>query len=174
MAVESSGGPHEDPFGLVGRRLLDSAGPSGPRGEGPPSHMSDDPTPPTLADLIRIAKGDGTYYDLEGRMPTDQDTQRPTPGWKRLEQIANNPLKSFPDPGTIRNLAIGLGFTEMTIVRACCASLGIPITDSRSRLEVLLPPGAGDLPEDAVAAVLALVRTMVAANRPPKGRRKQP
>jgi hypothetical protein len=79
------------------------------------------PDRPTLGDLIRATKGtDLTYFDLEARMPVDERTGRHSPGWKRLQQIVREGLVVFPDPSTIKALAAGLGYTEQSIIDACC------------------------------------------------------
>ena len=124
----------------------------------------------SLADLIRVIKGDPAkgglrYEDLEARSPIDPNTGKRSPGLKRLEQFVNKPMKSFPDPQTIKNLSITLRVSEQVIVDACCVSLGIKVNRRHSRLEMLLPPGVDDLDDAAISAFVALLGQQVAANK---------
>jgi hypothetical protein len=120
------------------------------------------PERPTLADLITYARGDGTYFDLENRMPMAKDPKsgmmKPSPGYKALSKWVNAPLEGFPARTTIANLAAGLGFSEERIVLACCESMGIPVRRPGSRLEVLLSTLPDDLPAEVTDAIMAVAR----------------
>ncbi|MFI7483278.1 hypothetical protein ACH9EU_12805 [Kocuria sp. M1R5S2] len=50
------------------------------------------------------------------------------PTAKRLHQLANAPLRNFPDPDTITHLARGTGQSITTIVMASARSLGLNVT----------------------------------------------
>lgn len=131
--------------------------------------MTAPPEDLNLIDLIRYKKGDAhrgglRYEDLAQRRPIDPDTGKPLgPGADRLEQIINYGLKAFPDPKSIKGLAVMLQVSEVTILDACARSLDIAVDRHRSRLEILLPPGHERLPDDVVQAFLTMLSTQIAA-----------
>jgi hypothetical protein len=123
-----------------------------------------------ISDLIRTIKGDArrgglTYDQLAARAPIDPDTGRKTPGADRLEQMVNYPLKAWPDPPTMRGLAVILQVTEQVVIDACARSLGLGITRTRNRVEALLPEGIDELPDDQIRAVLSLLHGQIQAQR---------
>jgi hypothetical protein len=114
-----------------------------------------------LSELIYTAKADRSYSDLE------RDSNR-TPLASRWHQLATMPLKNFPDPPTIKGLALGLRVSEWQVIRSAAESLGFkPATESK--LGILLPPGVEDLDDDQIAAILAVIMSMV-RRVPPKHR----
>jgi transcriptional regulator with XRE-family HTH domain len=121
--------------------------------------------PLTLQRLLRLCKGDLTYEEFASRMPVDPTTGVPSPGPKRLEQIINGELLSFPDIATIRKLAIGCGVTEQTILDACAASVNITITRDSSTLQAILPPGLDELTDQEVAVIRAMLQHWVELHR---------
>lgn len=106
-----------------------------------------------IAELIRIGKADRSYEQLArdcGGQPTAA----------RLQQIATKPVRTFPDPPTIRGLSKGLRVTEATVVLAAAESLGLDVRRSASRLVSLLPAGVDRLTDEQVDAVLSVVHSM--------------
>jgi hypothetical protein len=104
-----------------------------------------------LSELISTHRGARSYADLArdcGGSPTD----------KRLQQLARDPMKNFPDPASLRGLARGLKVSQSVVVLAAAESLGLDVRTSTPRLVELLPASAGELTEVQAAAVAHLVR----------------
>jgi hypothetical protein len=121
--------------------------------------------PMTLGDLIRLKKGGATYDVLEAMSPLlDDGTGRRSPGAKRWEQLQNKSLKNFPDPDTIRRVAVTLAVTEQVVMDACAISLGLTVTRSQSRLNALLPPNVDLLTDAELSAFLTLLHIQVQAH----------
>ena len=112
--------------------------------------MSDEQT---LAGLIADRKGTRSYDKLSkdcGGTPTS----------KRLHQLANVAPKNFPDPDTIRGLAIGLGVTVTDIVMASARSLELPVYTGNDP-NALSIGGAGALPESAKETLTTVAREFI-------------
>ena len=130
------------------------------------------PETPTLADFISAARGNGTYQSLEQRMPLDSKGAH-SPGWKRLQQIVRRKangqreLLAFPDPATIRALAVGLGVHEEAITLACHVATGLTPRGARSRFETLVLGLAGLelLTDEDIAMDLQIIRAQIGARR---------
>lgn len=109
-----------------------------------------------LQDLIAERKAGRSYEQLSrdcGGAPTAA----------RLQQIATTPLRSFPDPDTIRSLATGLRVPQRAVLTASAESLGLDVAAGASRLEDWLPSDRLDeLTPEQVDAVLALITAMLA------------
>ena len=85
-----------------------------------------------------------------------------TPSGKRLFQLINEPLKNFPDPDTIRGLAIGTRLTSQQIVLATARSLGLaPASHDRV---AYVAPGLDRLPKSIREAFLNLGRELGGLN----------
>ena len=128
------------------------------------------PDRPTLADLITYARGDGTYFDLEERMPLVKDPKsgllKPSPGYKALSKWVNEPLPNFPALDTLKNLSVGLDFSVGRIILACCESMKIPMPSPRGPAWLnLLPEGSDDLPSEAVEMIVRAARLGIQAKR---------
>lgn len=107
-----------------------------------------------LQTLIIERKGRRSYEDLAkaaGGKPTAA----------RLQQIATSPMRSFPDPGTLRALHRALRVPLRAVVEAAATSCGLDLGDSRSRLETWLPGDLDRLTPVQVDAVLAVVTAML-------------
>lgn len=83
----------------------------------------------------------------------------------RLQQLVKNPVKGFPDPGTIRHLAELLHVSITTVLESFAVSLGLDVEQSRPLLAITLPPGTDDLTDRDRAAILAVVRQLLDARR---------
>ena len=107
-----------------------------------------------LAELIRTTKGDRTYDQLShdcGREPTSQ----------RLQQMAaGKPVREFPKVSTIRNLAVGLGVSQQTVILAVAESAGLDVRPV-SGIAALIPPSDVELSDREVATILQVVRTVL-------------
>lgn len=114
-----------------------------------------------LKELIRIKKGTDTYADLTARGGG-------TPSPKRWQQLMLDDLSNFPDPPTIKAIAMALGVTEMTVILACAESLDLEVHQPDSSFVTLLPPGTEKLAEKKTSLLLALVRDAVDEARAPK------
>lgn len=111
-------------------------------------------TSPTLATLVLDHKGDRSYERLSrdcGGEPTG----------KRLQQIATNPIKTFPDAETIQGVAQGLGVSVTDVVLASARSLGLQVRTDPGPAAVQLDPAVAV--EETRDAVLAVVRAVRAA-----------
>lgn len=87
--------------------------------------------------LIADRRGDRSMESLSkacGGIPTRANLQR----------MATTEVKTFPTNEVILGLAKGLQVRAMDVVLAFCASLGLPLPDSRTDL---ILPNAGNLPE---------------------------
>lgn len=77
---------------------------------------------PKLADLIEAARRGGEVsYERLSQACGGQ------PSAKRLHQLQNGSMKSFPDPDTMRSLARGTGFSVFEILLASARSLELHI-----------------------------------------------
>lgn len=112
--------------------------------------MSDEQT---LAGLIANRKGTRSYDKLS------KDCGG-TPTAKRLHQLANIAPKNFPDPATIRGLAVGLGVTVTDIVMASARSLSLPVYTGDDP-NVLSIGGAGALPDSAKETLATVAREFI-------------
>lgn len=111
-----------------------------------------------LAELIQSHKGDRTFAELQrdcGDYPSD----------KRLQQLATQPQKNFPDPPTIQALAQGLRVPEVVVVLAAAETLGIDTRRATPALLDRLPAGVDLLSEDQVRAIVDIARTFIDANQ---------
>lgn len=104
-----------------------------------------------LRHLIAARRGDRNNNELSrdcGGIPTQS----------RLQQLANNAIKTFPDPDTIRGLARGLNVTVEQVVSACAADLNLPMGSPDDSSLVL--GGARYLPESSQQILVNLSREM--------------
>ena len=101
--------------------------------------------------LIASRRGDRNNAELSrdcGGIPTQS----------RLQQLANNPIKVFPDPDTIRGLARGLNVTIEQVISACASDLNLPMGAPDDSALVL--GGARYLPETSQQILVSLSREM--------------
>ena len=87
---------------------------------------------------------------------------------KRLQQIALSGIKEFPEPDTIRALAVAFDVTERDIVDAVMESVGLPVhRGPSSTLLTLLSGvrGTEDLTDAEARAIVGMVRASVAHAR---------
>lgn len=104
-----------------------------------------------LRRLINERRGDRNNSELSrdcGGIPTQS----------RLQQLANKPIKTFPDPDTIRGLARGLNVTIEQVISACAADLDLPMGAPDDSALVL--GGARYLPDSSQQLLVSLSREM--------------
>jgi hypothetical protein len=104
-----------------------------------------------LRALVASRRGDRNNAELSrdcGGIPTQS----------RLQQLANNTIKVFPDPDTIRGLARGLNVTVEQVISACAADLSLPMGTPDDSALVL--GGARYLPETSQQILVNLSREM--------------
>jgi hypothetical protein len=106
-----------------------------------------------LRELIGLRKGDRSYEQLSKACGG-------TPSRQRLQLLATEPIKNFPDPDTIRGLSKGLGVTESTVVLASAASLGLDV-HTPTMWAALLPAGTELIPEHMRDGILSVVHSAV-------------
>ena len=102
--------------------------------------------------LIASRRGDRNNAELSrdcGGIPTQS----------RLQQLANAPIKTFPDPDTIRGLARGLNVTIEQVIAACASDLNLPMGAPDDSALVL--GGARYLPESSQQILVNLSREML-------------
>lgn len=116
---------------------------------------------PTFAELL------SQYRDQTGASYEDMSDQvhgAIAPAW--FEKLHKNQIKSFPrKAATVQHLADLLHVPVVTILLAYAATLGIPVSQSSSRLANTLPPGSDILDSRDVEAVRAVIRQLVDARR---------
>ena len=78
-----------------------------------------------IQNMILNGKGDRSYE----RIARDGGSLFSS---KRIQQLATTPMKSFPDPGTIRGLAKALRCSNRAVVLACAESLMIEVSGEES------------------------------------------
>lgn len=105
----------------------------------------------TLARLIAQRKGDRSFK----RLSSDCGG---TPTANRLQQIATKDISAFPDPETIRGIAMGLGTTITEVTLASARSLGLAVASGEP--DALIVAGAGTLPAEAQEAIMDVSREM--------------
>lgn len=106
-----------------------------------------------LQELIGLRKGDRSYEQVSKACGG-------TPSRQRLQLLATEPIKNFPDPDTIRGLSRGLGVTESTVVLASAASLGLDV-HTPTMWAALLPAGTELIPDHMRDGILSVVRSAV-------------
>jgi len=107
-----------------------------------------------LSQLIATQKQGRTYAQLEvdcGGFPSS----------KRLQQLATQVQKNFPDPVTIKALARGLRVTEVAVVLSSAESLGLDVGRATPTVLDYLPPGVNDLDDDQLFAIGNLIRSFM-------------
>jgi len=107
----------------------------------------------TLGQLIDARRGNRSYEALA------RDCGG-TPGAKRLQQLAKKPVRNFPDPDSIRALALGLGASVTTVVMACARSLGLTVNTGDDPTSLVIGQAA-QLPAAARDAIIAVAREML-------------
>lgn len=113
-----------------------------------------------LQDLIAERKAGRSYEQISA-------ASGGTPTAGRLQQLATSPLRSFPDPDTIRALSTSLRVPVRVVVAASAESLGLETGAGTSRLEAWLPSEKlGDLSAAGVEAVLSVVNVLVGPPQP--------
>lgn len=109
---------------------------------------------PDLADLIEAArKGGEISYERISQACGG------APSAKRLHQMQNQSIKSFPDPDTIRALSRGTGFSVSEIVAASARSLGLHVAAQDG--DLLRVHGLSQLPVNLVSIIQDLAREVV-------------
>jgi hypothetical protein len=104
-----------------------------------------------LRALIAARRGDRNNAELardSGAVPTQS----------RWQQLANQPIKMFPDPATIRGMARGLNVTIEELLSACARDLGLQTGTPDESALVLA--GARSLPESSQQLLVNLSREM--------------
>ena len=117
--------------------------------------MTNTQTEGGLEALILNHKGDRSFDDLSracGGSPTG----------KRLHQMVTRPMRNFPDPDTIKNLARGLNVPATDIVLATARSLGIRVAPTDDTALVLQE--AGTLPRERQQLLVDIARALIEAN----------
>ena len=113
-----------------------------------------------------MSKGPATWAQLADRMPRDA-AGRPVPGSDRLEQVVQYGIKEFPKIGIMRNVAIGLGFTERVILESCATSLEFAQDQRSARVDAaLMVVGVEQLPDEALWQIRAYIGSLVQAYVP--------
>lgn len=107
----------------------------------------------TLGQLIDARRGNRSYEELA------RDCGG-APGAKRLQQLAKKPVRNFPDPDSIRALALGLGASVTTVVMACARSLGLTVNTGDDPTSLVIGQAA-QLPAGARDAIVAVAREML-------------
>ena len=80
----------------------------------------------------------------------------------RVQQLANDPQRSFPTPDTIRGLARALSATETEVVAAAARSVGITVRYGQDP-SALVIGRAGDLPGPARDAIVHVAHELLIA-----------
>lgn len=107
-----------------------------------------------LSELLNERKGDRSYEALE------RDCGG-APKAARLQQIATKPLKTFPDPESIRGLARGLKVPERVVLAAASESLGFLMPQAPSRLEQWIPSDrVGGLTSQQIDLILGVIHAI--------------
>lgn len=122
---------------------------------------------PTIAELI-TAHMDSTGASLGDLSRKSGDVL----SVQNLSKIVTKPQRAFPKLQTARALSDALQVSITTIVLAYAASLGLPVKQSGSALEVMLPPGTDALTPEDRDAIRAITRALIDARR--EGRQPEP
>ena len=104
-----------------------------------------------LRSLIRNLRGDRNNAELSrdcGGIPTQS----------RIQQMANLPIKLFPDPATMKGLARGLNISVWEVVAACAKDLDLGIGGPGE--SDLFLAGARDLPESSQRLLISMSREL--------------
>jgi len=112
---------------------------------------------PDLRTLVLDGKGDRSFDRVSsdcGGVPTG----------KRLQQIATTPLKTFPDPASIRGLARGLGVSQQDVILASARSLGLSVAGDHTKGALVLSD-IDELDGDSRQVLTSLARTLVRLSR---------
>lgn len=87
--------------------------------------------------------------------------------------MVTQPRKAFPDPQTIVVLSDLLDLPVATILAGFAASLGLPVRQPGSALDVVMPPGTEELTVEDREAIRVITRALINARRavddPPMG-----
>lgn len=110
-----------------------------------------------LRELISEHRAGRSYSELE------RDCGG-SPSAKRLQQMATQPIKNFPDPPSVQALSRGLRVSEVAVVLAAAESLGLDVESSMPRLVQLLPSSASEMTEQQAAAVAHLIKVFMPAD----------
>lgn len=105
-----------------------------------------------IQQLVANKKGDRSFARLSadcGGRPTGP----------ALQKLTSSPLKSFPDPDTIRGLSRGLNLPIRQIVEACARSVGLDISAESD--DVLPIVGGRRLPESSQQLLISMAREML-------------
>lgn len=122
---------------------------------------------PKLADLIQAArKGGDVSYERLSQACGGQ------PSAKRLHQLQNGVMKSFPDPDTIKSLSRGTGFSVLEVLLAAARSLElrVPALDEDAlRIYGLsaIPDRVQDLMQELGREIVILAEGKLAADAQP-------
>lgn len=123
------------------------------------------PSLPDLIDAYRRRTGH-SYNDMAARVRGEITSQQ-------LQKLAMEPIRQFPKKaGTVQLLSELLDVSVTTVVLAYARSLGLPVKQTGTMLEVTLPPGTEDLTVEDREAVRMITRQLIDARR--QGREPEP
>ena len=117
--------------------------------------MTKNSTEGGLPELILNHKGTRSFDDLSRACGG-------SPSGKRLHQMVSRPMRSFPDPDTIKGLARGLNVSQMDVLLAAARSLGLRVSDSDN--SVLVLQEAGTLPPERQELIISVARALIEGN----------
>jgi transcriptional regulator with XRE-family HTH domain len=103
-----------------------------------------------LAELILTRKGSRSYSDLADRSGLSRAA---------IHRLTKSPIRTVPDPGTLRGLAAALDVSIDRVAVAALRSAGIPVTDRFAAGDVL--EGLDRLSPHQRAAIQRLVEVMI-------------
>lgn len=110
-----------------------------------------------LSELIKTHKGDRSYEALS-------EDCGGSPRAARLQQLATQPQKNFPDPETMEALALGLRVPAITVVLSAAESFGVDVRRALPALLDRLPVGVERLDENQIQVLVDVARTFVQVN----------
>lgn len=116
---------------------------------------------PSIADLIAAyrQRTGHSYNDMARRLRNEITSQN-------LQKMGSLPIRQFPKtPRTIQLLAELLDVSTTTVVLAYASSLGLPVRQAGTMLEVTLPPGTDDLTVEDREAIRLITRQLIDARR---------
>jgi transcriptional regulator with XRE-family HTH domain len=103
-----------------------------------------------LADLILTRKGSRSYSDLADRSGLSRAA---------IHRLTKSPIRTVPDPDTLRGLAAALDVSIDRVAVAALRSAGVPVTDRFAAGDVL--EGLDQLTPHQRAAIQRLVEVMI-------------
>src|SRR6185437_2276373 len=103
-----------------------------------------------LAELILTRKGSRSYSDLANRSGLSRAA---------IHRLTKSPIRTVPDPDTLRGLAAALDVSIDRVAVAALRSAGVPVTDRFAAGDVL--EGLDRLTPHQRAAIQRLVEVMI-------------